>query len=187
MITNRDQDILNFLEYFHVGTSKQLHNLFFKNTSYRYSRKRLQYLFDMGSLKRTRSTIDNSYAYYIDKKPPQLHHDILRSEIYTNLKLKYNVLEWHNELSIDHIRPDSMCYIMDNGIAFPVFIEIHLNNQFNFDKYKDFAKNNDLKAMFGIAPRVIIFTDRQVTVPSGIGIKFKVVNFSLTGLDTLFK
>jgi hypothetical protein len=40
--------------------------------------------------------------------------------------------------------------------------------------------------MFGILPRVIICTDRQVTVPQ-IGIKFKVISFDMSGLDTLFK
>jgi hypothetical protein len=188
MITKRDQDIYNFIEDFHAATASQLHALFFNNTSYRYSRKRLQYLSEEGFIKRTRSTINNDYAYYIKKYSllQQLHHDLIRTELYTHLKQRYYLLEWNNEMTIANIRPDALTYINDHGIVFPVFVEIHLNNKFNFDKYKELIKNNDLRAMFGIMPRVVICTDRQVTVPN-IGIKFKVVGLDMSGLDSIFK
>lgn len=188
MVTKRDQDVFNFLEKFHTVTSNQLHELFFKNTSYRYSRKRLQYLFEQGFIKRIRSTIDNSFAYYLEKKSllQQIHHDLIRAEVYVNINRLYNILEWTNETTIDHIRPEAVTYIDNHGIVFPVFLEVHLSNQFDFDKYKSFVKNNDLKAMFGIMPRVIICTDRQVTVPN-MGIRFKVIGLDMSGLNTLFK
>lgn len=189
MITNRDQNILNFLEDFHISTSNQIHRLFFNNTSYRYSRKRLQYLFNkLELIKQTRSTIDNCFAYYINKKPVQIHHDLLRTELYTCIKNQYHILEWNNETTIVNIRPDALCYINNNGITYPVFIEIHLNNKFNFDKYIDFTKANDIKAMFGLMPKVIIFTDRQINIPTNIGIKFKAIDiYNMNGLNTLFK
>lgn len=189
MITKRDQDILNFIEEFHIATSSQIQKLFFKNTSYRYSRKRLQYLFNQGFIKRTRSTINNDYAYYIGKKQSllqQVHHDLIRAELYVALINTYEILEWNNEMVIENIRPDALTYIRNHGIVFPVFIEVHLSNRFDFDKYKDFIRDNDLRAVFGITPRVIICTDRQVTIPN-IGIKFKVVGLDMSGVDTLFK
>ena len=88
MITQRDQDILNFLEDFHAATTSQLQRLFFNGTSYRYSCKRLQYLYEQGFLKRMRSTISNEYAYYL-KKPSmfqQIHHDLLRTELYVSIR-----------------------------------------------------------------------------------------------------
>jgi hypothetical protein len=192
LITKRDQDIYNFLDKkenggigFHHASTSQINRLFFCGTSDRYCRKRLQYLYEIGYLKRTRSTLGNDFAYYIEKKSllQQVHHDLIRTEIYTVLNSRYKILEWHNEFSIDHIRPDAFCYI-DNG--YPVFIEVHLSNNFNFDKYIEFARQ-DLKVMFGVLPRVIICTDRQVTVPKDMYLKFKVVNFDMAGIDSLFK
>lgn len=186
MITKRDQDIINFIDDFHIATSNQIHRLFFKDISERYCNIRLKYLFELGSIKRTKSTIDNSYAYYVDKKPSQIHHDLIRAELYPNLKTRYNLLEWHNEYTLEHIRPDAFCYISHNGIPYPVFIEIHLHNNFNFDKYKNLTDTMDLKAVFGIVPRVIICTDRQVTVPP-IPIEFKIVDVDMSGIDSIFR
>lgn len=186
MITKRDQDIINFLESFHIATTSQIHRLFFAGTSDRYTRKRLKHLFDKKLVKRDRSTINNDYAYYIERKPCQVHHDLLRTEIYTQLKQQYNVLEWNNEYPVMNIRPDSFAYISDHGIPFPVFIEIHLNNKFNFDKYKELLENADLKAIYGIMPRVIIVTVQEIKVPN-IGIKFKVINLDMKGLEAIFK
>jgi hypothetical protein len=70
--------------------------------------------------------------------------------------------------------------------VFPILVEIHLSNKFNFDKYINLAQNNDLKLIFGIMPRVLICTDRGITIPNA-RIKFKVVNVDMKGLDTLFK
>jgi hypothetical protein len=181
MITKRDQDILNFLEEFHIASSGQLHRLFFPKTSYQYSSWRLLYLSEQGHIKRTQNTIGNGYAYYADKKPVQLHHDLIRTEVYTSIKSKYNVLEWQNEAPIEHIRPDALCYINHSGIVFPVLIEIHLSNGFDFDKYK-----MDFKPIFGTNPRVLICTDRDLKLPVS-AIKYKLVGLDMSGLDTLFK
>ena len=186
MITKRDQDILNFIQEFHVATTNQIHKLFFAPSNYRYCTQRLKFLTDSSHIKKTRSTIDNCNAYYIDRKPAQVHHDLIRTELYTNMKQRYKILEWHNEMTVGNIRPDAFAYINDYGIVFPVFIEIHLNNKFDFDKYMEFVKNNDLRSMFGIIPRVIICTDRQVTIPN-IGIRFKVIGIDMSGLELIFK
>lgn len=185
MITKRDQDIYNYLEDFHIATSKQLHRLFFSNTSERYSRKRLQYLTETGFIKQTKSTIDNCFAYYI-KKPVQIHHDLIRSELFVSMNEKYKILSWHNEMTVENIRPDAMAFIDDHGIEFPVFIEVHLSNKFDFDKYENLIKKTDLRALFGIMPRVVICTDRHVTVPK-INLKFVIVGIDMQGLDSLFK
>ncbi len=195
MITKRDQDIYNFLDRkenggmgFHHASTSQLNRLFFPGTSDRYCRKRLQYLYECGYLKRTRSTLGNDYAYFIEKKSllQQVHHDLIRTEIYAAIQSRFKILEWHNEFSIEHIRSDAFCYISNGGIGYPIFIEIHLNNNFNFDKYKEFAKQ-DLKAIFGVLPRVIICTDRQVTITQNSGIKYRVIDFTMKGLESLFK
>jgi hypothetical protein len=195
VVTSRDQDIFNFLEEFHIASANQIQKLFFNNKTKRYSRLRLEYLYNQGHLKRTRSTVDNCYAYYLEKKPVQIHHDLVRSELFVNLKNRYTILDWSNESPVVNIRPDavayfqnnSFAYIKDHGIEFPVFIEIHLNNKFNFDKYQELIKKVDLRSIFdNKMPRVIICTDRQVTVPN-IGIKFKVVGINMKGIESIFK
>lgn len=79
-----------------------------------------------------------------------------------------------------------MAFIDDHGIEFPVFIEVHLSNKFDFDKYENLIKKTDLRALFGIMPRVVICTDRHVTVPK-INLKFVIVGIDMQGLDSLFK
>jgi hypothetical protein len=182
MITRRDQDIFNFIEDFHVATCSQIQQLFFPRISKRYAQKRMQYLYDQGFLKRTRSTINNDYAYYIEKKSllQQVHHDLIRAELYVQMHERYDVLEWHNEFAIDHIRPDALTYIKHKGVVYPVLIEIHLSKQFNFEKYRI-----DLVSLFGVRPTVLICTDRQVTIQP-VGQKFKVIGLDMVGLNTLF-
>jgi hypothetical protein len=187
MITKRDQNILNFIEDFHIATARQIYSVFFANTSYRYCNTRLLYMYNQGFIKRTRSTIDNSFAYYINKKPVQTHHDLIRTQIYVLLNQYYKVEAWKNEYTIENIRPDSFCLINDHDILFPIFIEVHLNNKFNFDKYTNLAKTTDLKYAFGLMPRVIIVTDRDIVAPSKSEIKYKIVNYETTdGIDSLF-
>ncbi len=187
MITKREQDVICMLEDFHIATTNQIFMLFFKNTSLRYCQTRLSYLKKENVIKKTRSTIDNCNAYYItNKKPIQVHHDLLRAELYAKISCKYTVLEWFNEYSIENIRPDAFAYIKDNGIVFPIFIEVHLSNKFNFEKYSELLKICDLKSMFGIIPRVIICTDRQITIPN-IKIRFRQVDIDMSGIDSIFK
>jgi hypothetical protein len=186
VITSRDQNALNFLSDFRIATLSQIHRIFFNDVSERYSSKRIKYLYDNGYVKRTISTINSGYAYYISKKPVQIHHDLLRAELFAQLQQRYKVLEWNNEMPVLDIRPDAFAYIEDNGIPFPVFIEIHLSNKFNFDKYKSLLQSADLKALYGIMPRVIICTDRQVDIPP-MAIKFKVVAPDMKTIDTIFK
>jgi hypothetical protein len=186
MIVKRDQTIINFLEDFRIANTGQLHRLFFPNTPVQYSSRRLKYLFDEGYIKRTRSTLTSGYAYYVGKKSGQMHHDLIRVELFITLKQLYTITEWGNEATIGNIRPDAVAIIDDHGIKFPVFIEIHLNNRFDFDKYKELLKTTDLKALFGLMPRVLICTEQKLTLPN-IGIKFKLVSIDMSGIDSIFK
>jgi len=180
MITEKDQSILNFIEDFHIVTSGQLQRLFYPH-SYRYCMTRLAKLVRDGLIKKTVSTINNCHAYYIGKKPVQIHHDLIRTEIYTHLSAKFDVLEWHNEYTFEHIRPDALCYIRDHEIVFPVIVEIHLNNKFDFDKY-----TMDFIPIFGCKPRVLIITDREVTIPH-TGLVFKVIGLDMKGIENILK
>jgi hypothetical protein len=189
MITKRDQDIINFLEEegFHIATTSQLHGIFFKDLTYRCCAARLEKLTEQEHIKRTQSTINTSYAYYVSKKPVQIHHDLIRTELYMNIKNTYQIMEWHNEYTFLNLRSDAFAYISDHDIVFPCFIEIHLNNRFDFEKYNTLFRESDLKTLFGILPRVIICTDRDITIPKGLGLKFKVVDLEMNGLESLFK
>ncbi len=186
MITKREQDVICLLEDFHVATTNQIYNLIYPKTCLRYAQSRLSFLKKQEIIKQIRSTIDNCNAYYINKKPVQIHHDLIRTELYTNMNKLYTVLEWHNECSIVNIRPDALAYIKDNGIVFPIFVEIHLSNKFNFDKYSELIKTNDLITMFGSIPRVIICTDRNITIPN-MKIRFRKVDINMRGLNCIFK
>jgi len=173
MITKRDQDIINFVEDFHIATSKQIHRLFFPNTSIQYRCERLRYLCREKLLKRTRSTIDNCYAYYV-KKHSQVHHDLLRAELFVNIKAQYNLLEWSNEMTIGSIRPDALAYI-ERGL--PLMIEIHLSNRFDFEKY-----DTDFLPVFGTHPRIVICTDKTLRLPDR---RYRIVTTDMQGLDRL--
>lgn len=185
MITRRNQDVINFISEFHVATSSQIQRLIYPE-SYRYCMKELKKMRNDGYIKKMISTINNCHAYYIDRKPVQIHHDLIRSELFINIREKFNITSWSNETPIKNIRPDAFCFVSDHGISFPLFIEIHLSNKFDFDKYKELIRTADLKAMFGIIPRVLICTDRNIVIPN-IGVKFKIVELDMSGLESLLK
>jgi len=185
MISQNDQNVLNFLEDFHIATSGQVCRLFFPG-KYRYCMKRLKALREEGFIRRVHSTIDNSYAYYVGKKPVQVHHDLIRAELFASINEHYKIITWDNEEPVKHIRPDAVALILDRGITFPVFVEIHLNNHFDFDKYKELVRTADLRSIFGTNPRILICTDREVKLPVS-AIKFKLVGLDMSGLDTLLK
>jgi hypothetical protein len=198
LFVKRDQNLFDFITDFHVATSNQINTLFFNNNpNKRYCNKRLKYLYDNKYIKRTRSTISNDFAYYIDKKShiSQVHHDLIRVELYINIKKHFQVLGWSNELPIKNIRPDAVTYLNDSsfayinnkGITIPVFIEVHLNNKFNFDKYINLLKQYDLKALFGVMPRVVICTDKQVIIPKDIVLKFKIIDIEMNGIENILK
>lgn len=176
MITQRDQDILNFLEEFHAATTSQLQRLFFHGTSYRYSCKRLQCLYEQGFLKRMRSTISNEYAYYLKKSSmlQQIHHDLIRTELYVSIKEQYKLLEWNNEMPISNIRPDALAYI-EYGL--PLMIEIHLSNRFNFEKYKQ-----NFIPLFGIQPRIIIVSDKKINPPDS---RYRIIKTNMQGVGKI--
>jgi hypothetical protein len=186
MLMVRDQNLFDSLIEFHIMTTSQIHKLYYSNTCLRTAQRRLSVLHERGYLKRILSTISNEHAYYLDKRPVQIHHDLIRSELYANMKTKFKVLEWGNEVTIENIRPDALVYVEDHGIPFPLFVEIHLNNKFNFDKYRELTKSHDLRALFGILPRIIICTDRELTIQN-VGLKVKIIDLSMKGLDNLFK
>jgi hypothetical protein len=191
MLMQRDQLIINGLEDFHVMTSKQITELYFPETSYRFAATRIKYMFEQKWIKQTVSTIDKCFAYYVENKPAQIHHDLIRAEIYTKLQAVYQVIGWKNEQTILDIRPDAFALISDSGIEFPVMIEIHLSYTFDFNKYA----NKDFSAyMGGKIPRVIICTDKTITLPSFKNVKFKAVGIEVTshglavnGLESIFK
>lgn len=183
MIMPRDQTALNLLDDFHCATTAQIHRLIFPKTSYRFAASRIKYLYDAEYIKRTNSTIDKGYAYYTDKKPIQLHHNLIRTELYSHMMGKYNIAGWKNEHTIEGVRPDAICFVEHSGIEFPIFIEIHITSKFDFEKYKD----KDFKLLGPVIPRCIICTDRQVTAPSYKNVKFKVVGIDMAGLDSILK
>jgi len=105
---------------------------------------------------------------------PQIHHDLIRAELYVNIKERYKLLEWNNEMSVANIRPDALAYI-EYGL--PLMIEVHLSNRFNFDKY-----NQDFIPLFGIQPRIIVVTDKKINIPDR---KYRIVKTDMQGIDKI--
>lgn len=185
MITQRDQTVLNFIEDFRAATSGQICRLFFPG-KYRYCMKRLEKLCKDGHISRTISTINNCHAYYIGKRPAQLHHDLIRAELFVCMSEHYKVLSWLNEEPVKNIRPDALALVEHRGITYPLFIEIHLNNKFDFEKYENLIRTTDLRQSFGMTPRLIICTDRRTAIPN-IGLRIKIIGLDMSGIDALFK
>ena len=164
MITSRDGKIQRFIGDFNVVKTSQLKQLFFSKSSMRRCRQRLSILVnDFQRLKRERLNVCSEYIYYIDKKPKEIEHMLLRVDAYIKLNRDYILSEFDTEYDFDNIRPDAYFEIWQNGITTGYFLEIQLGNYFNQGKYERAYKNGMWIDMWDIFPSVIVVTDHRIS------------------------
>lgn len=198
MLTKRDRQLMIFLEDYGAAETKHLIQLFFPNVSGRRARQRLTALTEQGHIKRQRSNINSDYVYYLDKKPQQLEHTLIRVDVLCRLKALYTVLRHIPEFSIGECRADAYIELQKGGgisseqhysikVAeqkYNFFLEVQLSNRFNQSKYENLYNSGLWQNELPAFPRILVVSDRSILIkPSDI--IFVVIKSDLTELPQI--
>lgn len=155
-LTDRDREIIKFLREYKCADTHTLTKLFF--TSKTLAERRLKKLVEGGYLRRWREDILHPYIFYINKRPTNLVHSCMISEIYAELS-KYQVVKVQREYEIRYgsnmIRVDLMTVLRINGKLVPLLIECDLNRCMKY-KYDSYISEGHYQSKFGNNKPLII-------------------------------
>lgn len=160
MITDRDKEILRWIENYRAITVVQATYIFFKG-NYEGCRRRLKQLEEMEILKSYVSKLTKEKVYYQEKKLKD--HDLL---IYDFVKEVYKKGGQLRKLKLqprflkDMIRPDAFVEFVWNNSLYFILLEIDLNHFTDTMKmllYDKLYKENTLQnECYGTFPIVVI-------------------------------
>lgn len=182
MLTERDREILTWVENYKAISINQASILFFNNT-YEGARRRLKQLEEMNHLQHYNINDTKEKIYYYDKKLSK--HDLLILDFIATLK-KYNceLLEYKYQPQYlgGKIRPDAFIVFKKDNLVYFILLEVDLHHYTSNSKmqiYECLYKTGELqKKCCGTFPLVIIARPTK-------GIRYNSNNFQViyTGLD----
>lgn len=167
-LTDRDKDILRFIEEFKSITINQCAKIFFKNSTeknaYYQARKRLRLLSDNNYLKRFRKDMRTEVVYYFKNKLSE--HDLKVLDIYAEIiDLGAEITLFEREHIIPtknkEYRADALIECQKDGYFYPILIEIdytHFTSQKKLDDIynSNYFQNKYKKLDDNIFPTIII-------------------------------
>ena len=155
-LTDRDKEIIKFLKEYKCANTHTLAKLFF--TSVTLAERRLKKLVTGGYLRRYREDILHPYIFYTNKRPTNLVHSCMISEVYADLKSKYDVIKIQKEYELKYgsnkLRTDLMAVLRINGKLVPLLIECDLSRCMKY-KYDSYINDNYYRQKFGTKPTII--------------------------------
>jgi hypothetical protein len=162
-LMKRDQEVIGLLEKFRVANTTQLRELYFKKVSIQYCRRRLMQLVENKHLRRCRSHIDMEYCYYLEKQPAQLDHKLYLLDLWLTCQKLYKIIQFEIEYTCGNLRADGFMIYEKAGVKYGYFIEIHLSNSFDQNKYETLYTSREWEKHFKSFPKVLIVTDKKVS------------------------
>jgi hypothetical protein len=192
----RDEEIVEFIRNMGVVTASQIQRLFFPSIN--STRARMQKLYKSGLVKVSRDDPASPNIYWIEgKKPIQLDHRLLVTEIYVHIKLmnKGTLKTWEREPQWGNLRPDAWCiYSIPYGDRLRQCnrcfeVERFASKPFNQQKYEDFYNEGSWKDKLNVNsfPKICIVTDKKVQIEeTNNHISYVVIPTNLQGLESVF-
>lgn len=166
ILTERDNQIINFLTQYKCATTSTISNLFF-NGSRRPTTRRLKHLKEHGFIKSSQEYVSIEQVHYINKKPTQLKHVCICSEFISKMKLENNILKEKTEFKIGNIRSD-LLIITDTPKIY--FVEVCNTKPFDVNKYVKLKKSMVWKNVFPVFPDIIVISDKKVNKSNELNI-----------------
>lgn len=163
MITDRDKNIISFIEDIGYATINNIAEMFFNNSKYSYdlARKRLLKLYKSNNLKKIHNFDTNEVVYlpYGSKRKSVSFHDIKLINYITKLSmLGCKINKVLIEPIFNNIKPDALISFELKGYMYYQLIEVQLRHAgVDLNRFK----NNDtinsiLKESDNVAPKLII-------------------------------
>ena len=135
-LTNRDIDIINFIEKVKGATIEQIQIIFFP--SYDTAKRRLRTLKENNFLKSAIHPVLNKKIYYIKRLPS--YHSLIINHVCILLKDK--IYKVQKEFKIDKYKVDALLVLKNKTI---VIIEVDIFNRTSKEKYLNIKKVMDSK------------------------------------------
>lgn len=135
-LTNRDIDIINFIEKVKGATIEQIQIMFFP--SYDTAKRRLRTLKENNFLKSAIHPVLNKKIYYIKRLPS--YHSLIINHVCILLKDK--IYKVQKEFKIDKYKVDALLVLKNKTI---VIIEVDIFNRTSKEKYLNIKKVMDSK------------------------------------------
>ena len=193
-MTERDIQVLNFINLVGMCRTEHIRNLFFQGLTNTTWDRRANKLYEYKQLKRFRGGIYNrEYIYYIENKPNErlLRHDMYITElVYKLLLLGVEILYVERNIQLGNVIADGYIiirYRKDNiVIKKGILVEVQLHGRLSdcIDKYKDINPIKEYVINQGMQtiPSLLIISDLTGKVRNKI-LKVMCVNCSLDCLD----
>lgn len=193
-MTERDLNVLNFINLVTMCRTEHIRNLFFTGLTNTTWDRRANKLVEYKQLKRFRSGIYNrEYIYYIENKPNErlLRHDMYITElVYNLLLLGVEIIYVDRNVQLGNVIADGYIiirYKKDNTIIRKgLLIEVQLHGRLSdcIDKYTDInpIKEYVIEQGMQTIPSLLIISDLQGKIRNKI-LKTMCVNCNLECLD----
>ncbi|MBM7869259.1 hypothetical protein JOC70_000728 [Clostridium pascui] len=184
MMTDRDNNIIQFINTFDGLTINQCAKLFFNNAKYGkdLARKRLKKLADKDVLKYENDWATNQRVYFIKRKPSS--HSIILLNFYSELiRAGSEILEFTKEYKIENIcRPDAFLIFKYNNKGKMVFVEVDMQHKTDLSKYQKLYDTELFQREYNTFPEVIIISSTNSYEAKGYNFSIKILDYSLKQL-----
>lgn len=166
-MTDRDLEVLDFINLVGICRSTHLKELFFKDCSKTVLNRRTAKLAEYGEVKRFRSDLfEREYIYYSDKKPNQriLRHDLVVTDLVSELISNgAEILHLDRNVVIGEVISDAFIIIRKDNLKRAFLVEVQLSGKLtdctdkynNLDTIREFAESNGLNTM----PKLLIVSN----------------------------
>jgi hypothetical protein len=183
LLRQRDRRVEIFIEDFNCCNTRYLKYLFFRECSLRRCQQRLSKLVEYKRLKRVRDFVSQDYLYYVDKKPEQIEHDLVRVEFY--IWMQERLVDFIPNYKIGKLIADAYYELCtsensngtkdneENGEG-DYFLEVQLSNGFNQFKYEEFYNSGEWRSRWEVFPKVVVVSNRWINIKKG-NVEFEVL------------
>jgi hypothetical protein len=160
MVTCRDLRLIKFIEDFSIASTRNIHGLYFADTTLRRCQERLSRLVEQRRLMRDR-IYTQEYVYFL-KKPSQVEHMLQRVDAFITLKKICILNEFVPEFTYEDLRADAYFETWkEPGIVTPYFLEVQRNEHFDQGKYEAAYGSEKWKEKWRRFPMVIVLTEHK--------------------------
>lgn len=183
MITQRDREIIDFIDKIGFATIKHISNMYFTNNRYGYdsARKRLKKINETGEYIKCFKNMETNELVYVpyDSKLKRVSmHNIKVLDYLCNLKvLGCHIKETELEPVFDTIKPDAYVSFEFDGYLYCQLIEVQMRH--DYVDIKRFKKDEVIKSIFektkDICPRIIIIQDTNKDYEQENDTQFKII------------
>jgi hypothetical protein len=170
MLTERDRNIINFIDSTGYATIGNIASLFFSQNKFSYdlARKRLKKIKEMGQYIKSfqnSETTETIYVPYESIKKKVSIHDVMVLNYACKLKsLGCNIDNIELEPIFNNVKPDALIQYTFNGYRFHQLVEMQIrHNLIDLERYnKDGVMDTILDKTNNTIPKLIIIQDTKI-------------------------